>query len=496
MQKEPQTPTLNAQIKTHKPGNPIRPVINNIHAPACKISKHLAKKLHEYLNLDYLFNVKNSITLAEDLSKLTTNENHRMINYDIKDLYVNIPIADTLTITKSMLNKHNDSQITRQLLRLLDVILHQNYLAFQNQIYKPEKGVSMGSPISNIVAEIFLQHFETILMKQLLDTQNVIYYTRYVDDILLIYDSKRITPETIHNFINQIHPNLQFNPTHEHNNNISFLDLLITRHSSNLEIDIYRKHTTDTTINFHSNHPTEQKLAAYHYYINRMLSLPLTEEKRQAEWETIKTIARNNNYPIKCIIKLKTQMQNKTPTPDASDNNKTWASFTYHSSNVRKITNLFRQTNVNITFRSANTIRQYTRPNTAVKIHDYNSSGVYKLTCMSCNKSYIGQTSRNLAQRYREHIRYIRNNDPQFAYAMHILQNTHEYGTITDTMTLLRPIQKTSLLIPYEQFFIQSFYHEDNLIPEQGPGEQNPLFNLAFHTNTTSHPLQNRSIPP
>ena len=54
--------------------------------------------------------------------------------------------------------------------------------------------------------------------------------------------------------------------------------------------------------------------------------------------------------------------------------------------------------------------------------------------------SYIGQTNRNLNQRYQEHIRYIRNNDPHSAYAQHILQNLQEYRSITDTMSLLRPI--------------------------------------------------------
>jgi hypothetical protein len=66
IQKKPQPPTLNAQIKIHKPGSPIRSVIKNINAPSYKISKHLAKNLNEYLNLDYQFNVQNSTTLAED----------------------------------------------------------------------------------------------------------------------------------------------------------------------------------------------------------------------------------------------------------------------------------------------------------------------------------------------------------------------------------------------------------------------------------------------
>ena len=114
-------------------------------------------------------------------------------------------------------------------------------------------------------------------------------------------------------------------------------------------------------------------------------------------------------------------------------------------------------------------------------------SRIYKLTCNTCKMSHIGQTGRYLNQRYREHIRYIRNNDPQSAYAQHILQNLHEYGSITDTMSLLKPIHKTSMLIPYEQlFFFQTFHHNGNLITEQSTGEQNPLFQLAIDTMLTS----------
>jgi hypothetical protein len=65
--------------------------------------------------------------------------------------------------------------------------------------------------------------------------------------------------------------------------------------------------------------------------------------------------------------------------------------------------------------------------------------------------SYTGQISRSLKQRYQEHIRYIRHNEPQSAYAMHILNNKHEYGLISNTITLLKHINKASLLLPYEQ---------------------------------------------
>jgi len=98
-----------------------------------------------------------------------------------------------------------------------------------------------------------------------------------------------------------------------------------------------------------------------------------------------------------------------------------------------------------------------------------------------CNKAYVGQTSRNLKQRYKEHNCYIKNNNPQSAYALHILNNQHEYGPMEKTMTLLKPIKNTSLLTPYEQFFIQAFHKSGRLISEQNPGEPNPLLQMAIN---------------
>jgi hypothetical protein len=120
-------------------------------------------------------------------------------------------------------------------------------------------------------------------MKHLLDTKNIIYYTRYVDNILIIYDTRYINDNAAHRYTNQIHPNLQLNPTYENNGQINFLDLLIIRKPTKLEIDIYRKPTTtNTTINYTSNHPTEHKIAAYRHYVRRMQSLSLTtKDKKQ-----------------------------------------------------------------------------------------------------------------------------------------------------------------------------------------------------------------------
>jgi hypothetical protein len=57
-----------------------------------------------------------------------------MVTYDIKDFYANIPIKETLMITKYILLKQNDTQITKQIITLLETILQQNYFSLKNNL--------------------------------------------------------------------------------------------------------------------------------------------------------------------------------------------------------------------------------------------------------------------------------------------------------------------------------------------------------------------------
>ena len=54
-------------------------------------------------------------------------------------------------------------------------------------------------------------------------------------------------------------------------------------------------------------------------------------------------------------------------------------------------------------------------------------------------------------------------------------------------MTLLKRIDGPSLLLPYEQIYIQLFHHNNHLIPEQHPNEQNPMFQLLYHKHNTPY---------
>jgi hypothetical protein len=130
--------------------------------------------------------VSNSTQLAHDPTKLNIHGNHRLITQDIKDLYVNIPIRETTDIAKNQLLKHDDKNTMKQICTLLEGILQLNYFTFNDQVYQPDQGIAMVSPISGITAEIFLQHSEQTHIKFLLETKHIPFYAQYVDDILII----------------------------------------------------------------------------------------------------------------------------------------------------------------------------------------------------------------------------------------------------------------------------------------------------------------------
>jgi hypothetical protein len=260
-----------------------------------------------------------------------------------------------------------------------------------------------------------------------------------------------------------------------------------------LEINIFRKPTaTDTSLNFLSNHPLEQKLAACRYHIERMFAVPLTEQQRLQEWVYTKLMARRNSFPLPLLSKLKHNIQrkqNSNPIP-INKKKKKWAIFTYSSPLIRKVTNIFKDTNLRITYRSRNTLQHLPNPTPKPQSIPYNRSSVYSLKCNTCNLKYIGQTSRSLKIRYQKHIRFVRNNDPRSAYAVHILQNHHEYGSMDYTMHLMKPVTNPSLLLPYVQLYITDLRQRGQLISEQNDNDANPLVRLVLSPSTNPRNAQ------
>jgi hypothetical protein len=124
----PQAPKLKAKIKIHKPDAPIRPVINSIYAPTHKLAKYIHQKLHDLINLKYEYNIINTRHFADNIEKLKLKPDHKILTMDIKDLYVNLPVNQTLNITKKFLqNNRVEEHVLIEIMSILKLIMNQNY---------------------------------------------------------------------------------------------------------------------------------------------------------------------------------------------------------------------------------------------------------------------------------------------------------------------------------------------------------------------------------
>ena len=109
----PTAPRLQARIKTHKEHYPIRPVINSINAPSHNTAKFLKRKLTELLQLPNTYNIPDSIQLAQDLVALKIGTYHKCVIFDIKDLFTNIPITETIQTTKRRQHHNTIHKLTQ-----------------------------------------------------------------------------------------------------------------------------------------------------------------------------------------------------------------------------------------------------------------------------------------------------------------------------------------------------------------------------------------------
>jgi len=95
-------------------------------------------------------------------------------------------------------------------LELIRVILHQNYCQHDGKYFKPTKGIAMGSTILGTLAEIFLQFFEELILKQWIEIGEITDYRRYIDDIIILFDQNKDNEDSITNYMNNIHKYLEF----------------------------------------------------------------------------------------------------------------------------------------------------------------------------------------------------------------------------------------------------------------------------------------------
>ena len=88
-----------------------------------------------------------------------------LTSFDVSSLFTSVPIDPALNIIKDLLEKdeklNNRTVLPEQhIIELLGLCLCNTYFSFQNKFYEQVEGAAMGSPVSPIVANLYMEYFE------------------------------------------------------------------------------------------------------------------------------------------------------------------------------------------------------------------------------------------------------------------------------------------------------------------------------------------------
>ena len=172
--------------------------------------------------------VKDSSAFVERISQTTILESHVLVSFDVVSLFTRVPVDEALDAIPELLlqDKTLPERTTipvPDLCRLIELCLKSTYFRLGNTFYKQVEGAAMGSPLSPIVAKLYMEAFE----KRALDTtsQKPNLWIRYVDDVFAIWPHGDQALDEFLTHLNSQHPPIQFTMEKEQDQKIAFLDV-------------------------------------------------------------------------------------------------------------------------------------------------------------------------------------------------------------------------------------------------------------------------------
>ncbi|XP_030758536.1 uncharacterized protein LOC115884178 [Sitophilus oryzae] len=151
---------------------------------------------------------------------------------------------------------------------LFRVCLTGSYFSWNSNYYEQTEGVTMGSPISPIIANFFMERFEEKALESSVLKPAV--WFRYVDDTFVVWKHGRDSLDDFLHHLNTQSPSIKFTMETEVNNQLAFLDVLVKRNGDHLDHTVYRKPThRDRYLHNLSNHHPSQKQGIFGTLANR-----------------------------------------------------------------------------------------------------------------------------------------------------------------------------------------------------------------------------------
>ena len=182
----------------------------------------------------------------------------------------------------------------------------------------------MGSPISPIVANLFMEDLEVQAIKT--SSKPHALWKRYVDDTFTII--KKENRNSFPQHLNSIHPNIKFICEEVRSDGpMPFLDILITpEEDGSLSTSVFRKPThTDLYLQWDSHHTISSKYSVAGTLYHRAKTVCSNSQLLQKEEDHLCKVLKECKYLTWAInrVKLKCQKLNRSATRNNNNNNQT-----------------------------------------------------------------------------------------------------------------------------------------------------------------------------
>ena len=244
------TPKFYGLPKIHKTGVPLRPIVSAINSPTHPLARYLTSCL-QTLTENNFSNIKNSYHFIEILQGIRLQDNDILVSFDVTSLFTNIPIEETISIIRDKLKILN---LPEEWADLTEHCLRNTFFQYKDRFYIQKDGAAMGSPLSPLVANIFMEAFETEALENA--TMKPTHWFRFVDDTFVIWPNGQEELDKFLTYLNSLHENIKFTMEKEKDGTLPFLDVLvIKKEDGSLGHTVYRKNThTNRYLHAESHH--------------------------------------------------------------------------------------------------------------------------------------------------------------------------------------------------------------------------------------------------
>ena len=289
--------TLYGLPKVHKEGIPLRPILASYNSPSYPIAKFLVPILSTLTTNQYTL-----LNSSEFIPQILQESSHSfMVSFDVKSLFTNVPLSETIDLILSKMFTADDVLIHGfdkvSFRKILELAVLDTHFVFDKKLFKQIDGMAMGSPLGPTFANIFMCHMEELFLEQCPVAFKPIFYKRYVDDTFVLFRDQSHA-DLFFNFINGFHPNIEFSMDTENNDQLPFLDVLISRSNNEFVTGIFRKSTfTGLGLNFFSHCSLSFKINSCKTLLHRTYALCSNWLKFHEEISFLNTYFAKNCYP-------------------------------------------------------------------------------------------------------------------------------------------------------------------------------------------------------